>query len=45
MLFSLLIVEVIGLCRPWRIVRAKVDRDGCHSLGSGDGDRFKVRVA
>ena len=44
MLFSRFTVEVIGLCRPWRIVRAKVDRDGCHSLGSRDGVRFKVRV-
>lgn len=44
MLFSRFTVEVIGLCRPWRIVRAKVDRDGCHSLGWRDGVRLKVRV-
>ena len=44
MLFSGFIVEVIGLCRPWRIVRAKVDRDGCHSLGTGHGGRFEVQV-
>jgi hypothetical protein len=31
------LVEVIGLCRPGRIVRAKVDRDRCHSLATGGG--------
>jgi hypothetical protein len=37
-------VEVIGLCRPGRKVRAKVDRDGCHSLSVEDGDKFRFRV-
>lgn len=31
------IVEVIGLCRPGRIVRAEIDSDRCHSLGTGNG--------
>jgi hypothetical protein len=36
-------VEVSALYRPGRIVRAKVDRDRCHSLCNRGWDKFGIR--